>query len=465
MCGLAGVAGNTNAKIRDAFLDLLLITQLRGRDATGVFTVSKDGAVSVAKEVGPPHELFDRKSFDQAMIGVPKIMAGHCRAKTVGENSRLNAHPYAYDDIVGMHNGTLRNYYQMEGYDHKRTDSYVLYHNIDRYGVQETVRKLDPYGAWALVWWDMQENRLNFLRNDKRPLWFTWNKEKDAMFWCSEPWMFSALARHIDLWDGKEEGKEPVSPYMQLPVDTLWSFSVNGRPKAGEKFMTFHQPMEIKAEGKEPVGFYHGGYKGGEVPRPFPGATNGQTDPAERSYQTFLQRHQERVRKAASLDDPVDDISPVAPTTTKTTETQSGKNSSNVLDFRMGLQRTRNSSTNTLSLPSKSSKPSPQSSNGSGIDSSVVCSKTELPPSARPFPQVSLRTVAGVEYISHNVTGQEIPLQEFEARTGSKCSHCKKPIGGLEEVAAFTDKAMSGFICNTCLVEPVPAKTSIVLVG
>lgn len=45
MCGLAGAVGNTNVKIREAFIDLLLVTQLRGRDATGVFTVANNDEV------------------------------------------------------------------------------------------------------------------------------------------------------------------------------------------------------------------------------------------------------------------------------------------------------------------------------------------------------------------------------------------------------------------------------------
>lgn len=456
MCGLAGVAGNTSVKIRDAFIDLLTITQLRGNDATGVFTVGNNDAVKYAKDVGPPNNLFDRKSFDAVMHGVPKIMAGHCRAKTIGDNNKDNAHPYDFDNVIGMHNGTLRSYHSMEGYDYKRTDSYALYHNIDRYGAPETIKDVNPEGAWALVWWDKVDNRLMFLRNDKRPLWFAWTKAKDAVFWCSEPWMFSAVSRHVELWDGTEEGKEPVSPYFQLPPNMLWSFTVNGYVKPNERYLTFHQPREVKAEGKEPVGFSIGSpNRGGEVTNPFT-----QREAAEGAYQRFMNR---RAISQQSLDDPIEDNPPVESTSTTPTVGNSKKTSSNVLDFRLGLKRSQSSEKNTLSLRALVSRDSQQSSSESGTNGSQESSKkgstlTCLPDDSPEFRrQVSLRNVVGTTYITHNGSGAEIPLAEFEARTGGKCSFCKQPIGDLSEVAAFTDRAMSGFICMSCVEEPALA--------
>ena len=454
MCGLAGVAGNTSAKIRDAFLDLLLITQLRGRDATGIFTVKADNSTAVCKEVGPPDNLFDRKSFDDCLRGVPKVMAGHCRAKTVGDNNRLNAHPYDYDNVVGMHNGTLKNYYSMEGYDYKRTDSYTLYHNVDRYGIDMTMSAIDEDGAWALVWWDKNENRLNFLRNDKRPLWFAWTKDKTAVFWCSEPWMFSAVSRHVDLWDGKEEGKDPVSPYFQLPVNQHWSFTVNGFTKPGEKYLTFHQPREVKAEGKKPVGFSRpsvGTDTGGEVKNPF-------QQGCEEAYDRFQRRQQVRAGITIhrdALDDNIDDLNPGESTTSTTSDDASKKTSSNVLDFRPASRRTTNLSKNTLSLPAPSSATSQPSSSANGTaGSSEYCVKESRIAASQTFPKVSLRNVLGTWYISHNDTSQEISLAEFESRTGGNCAYCKAPIGDLTEVAAFTDKALSGFVCTSCVAEP-----------
>ena len=450
MCGLAGVAGNTSMKTRDAFLDLLLVTQLRGRDATGIFTVNNRDKTAVCKEVGPPDNLFDRKSFDEALRGVPKIMAGHCRAKTIGDNNRINAHPYDFDNLVGMHNGTLRGYHNMEGYDYKRTDSHALYHNIDRFGIDETILKLDSDGAYALVWWDKVDNRLNFLRNDKRPLWFAWTKDKTAVFWCSEPWMFSSVARHVDLWDGKDEGKEPVSPYTQLPPNNLWSFSINGFTKPGEKHLTFHQPRELKPEEREPVGFSRPSLvRGGEVANPF-------QKTCDAVYERFKRRQDATDTLKQLLDDDIKDLTNQEESQSTTPSSgESKKTSSNVLDFRRGLKGSTSSARSTLSLPQKTSQISQPNNKEDGTDGSKgLCGKGSNLPASQGFPRISLRTVAGIPYIAHKDTSTEIDINEFEARTGGKCTFCRKPIGDLSEVAAFTNKALSAFICTTCVEEP-----------
>lgn len=452
MCGLAGIAGNTTAKLRDGFLDLLTVTQLRGRDATGAFVVRNGNETVFAKTLGTPEWLFDLKSFDSLVRGVPKIMAGHCRSKTIGENTVRNAHPYDFENLIGMHNGTLRAYYNMDGYDHKLTDSHCLYHNIDRRGVEETVRDLDPDGAWALVWWDKVENTLNFLRNDKRPLWFAWTKERTAMIWASEPWMFSAVSRHVELWDGSEEGSEnKKSPYFQLPPDTWWSFTVNDFPKAGEKHLTFRQPREVKAEGKKPLGFLtnrwreDGGGNGGEVANPFSARS-------EDAIVRFHQRQAEKFQKE-KLNDPVDDVAAEESTTTKDTSKKVKTNSSNVLDFRRGLMNSTNSRE---SIPSQRLTSSPLSLPKPKEPSTSFCEDytSTARASHHSLPRVTVRDILGTEYIADKVTGSEMTAGEFEARTGAVCSCCKKPIGDLKEVSAFLDKSLSRFICVTCTTQP-----------
>lgn len=447
MCGLAGAAGATNIRTRDAFIELLLVTQLRGRDSTGIFSVGHGNNVKYVKELGPPEYLFDRKSFEQVLSGVPPIMVGHCRKKTVGDNNRASAHPFDFDNVIGVHNGTLRAYYGMEGYDHKLPDSYALYHNIDKYGAEETIRKLDPTGAWALVWWDKVNNRLNFLRNKDRPLFFAWAKDKKTMFWASETWMFGAVDRNVELWDGRDEGKEPMNPYTELPPNQLWSFTINAHPKQGEKHIHFHQPVEVVAEDRKPVGFsstYSAGNRGGSVTNPFVGA-------AEAAYERFQRRQQEN----KDLNDDVSDLGSQAGSgSTTTASDKSKKTSSNVLDFRLGSKHSTNSERKTLSLPQKSSPDSQQKPSGDGSGGSNVSCVKESRGGTLSFPRVSVREVAGMQYITHNDTSREITVNQFDSQTGGKCCYCHKPIGDLSEVAAFTNGAMESFICTTCVTEP-----------
>lgn len=480
MCGLAGIAGDISGPLKSGFDDLLLVTQLRGRDSTGVFAVTDGNEVRHIKVLGTPDQLFDRKSYDDVIRGFPKVMAGHCRSKTIGENSVQNAHPYDFDNIIGMHNGTLKAYYQMEGYDHKKTDSYALYHNIDRYGVIETMQNVDPAGAYALVWWDKVDNRLKFLRNDQRPLWFAWTKDMKAMIWCSEPWMFNVIARKVDLWDGKDKEGNQSAPYTQLPVDTLWSFTVESVAVAGKPAVKLHQPVVVKAEGKKPGNFHRGhmGFgkattttkviddKGGEVTNPF-GMVKAGTEQKDEEVAKILDRFDKRHGPVASnvlslesrrllkqeLNDPVNDVSPLGGSTTTTTSAKSqGKASSKISDFRPDSMRGKNSSKPILSLPPKSSKVSLQRNNVRPF----YCSGKSSYPEVK---LVDFRSVLGTEYITDVPSGTEIPLAEFEIRTGGKCTYCRTPVGGLEEVGAFLDRMMTRFVCTSCQTEPKIAIT------
>lgn len=238
------------------------------------------------------------------------------------------------------------------------------------------------------------------------------------MFWCSEPWMFNVVARHVDLWDGTAEGHEPTNPFVQLPVNTLWSFTVRSSLKPGEKFMTFHPPREIKAEGRYLVGFSNRSSAfntGGEVVNPFPLSHT----PGQRGTEEVLERFQQRQRErmAASLDDGIDDLTGNS-SISKPTQQKSGSSSSNVLAFQMGSKHT-SSSTN-LSYPFRRAVRQSPSKTTTKVEQMACpyCLKKELPQNAYKFPMVSLRKVGGYEYITHNVTGTEISIGEFEARTG-----------------------------------------------
>lgn len=456
MCGLAGMAGNITARGKEGWQDLLEITKLRGLDATGVFSVRSNNDVDWIKMVGPPESLFDRKSYDTVVKGFPKVLAGHCRHKTFGDNSNDNAHPYEFDNVIGMHNGTLKSFYQMEGWESGRTDSYALYHEINEGGA-EIIEKLDSDGAWALVFWDKVQNRLNFIRNDQRPLWFAWTKDKKTIIWASEPWMFGAFNRKEELWDGKStvEGEADRSPYFQIPPNQLWSFTVNDRPVKDEKYLTLHPIKTIEAKGKSVVNFtnkgggsynYHSNRnlsRGGEVANPFqPEVLN------------------------LTLDDAVDDVgvklsptptggvmrTPVGSGITPSGGQGSEDISSKVLDFRRGVTHGTNASREKLSLLQNNSKDSQLNSKGEQSLGSNVTSST----SHRGSKSVSIRWIEKLRsfYIHCNKRNIEISEQEFEKRTNAVCGFCKQPVGGLEEVEEFLTKEMNSFICSSCAVPP-----------
>lgn len=175
---------------------MLILDSLRGEHSTGVAVVPRAGGhVKMAKQVGNPFELFDTKAFNSAMAGTQKVMIGHNRYATQGAINKRNAHPFEFETLVGAHNGTLTNKWQFPDARDFEVDSEALYNSIEVDGVDKSIKLAK--GAWALTWWDKQEETLNFLRNDERTLFFTMTKDEKQIFWASEAWMlYAALGRH-----------------------------------------------------------------------------------------------------------------------------------------------------------------------------------------------------------------------------------------------------------------------------
>jgi predicted glutamine amidotransferase len=231
LCGLIGAAGNLVAVHEKAIRTLLILDSLRGEDSTGIACVGKwrDAEVKVAKQVGDPFQLFEHKSFDAAMRSSSRAIIGHNRYATVGGINRQTAHPFENPSIVGVHNGTLRNKHVLADSTHYKVDSENLYHHIHKHGLDDFLRIVD--GAYSLVWWDKDEEALNFLRNKERPMWCTHtiNQKGDsdnvALFWASEPWMLDvALGKH---------GISHNEPFP-LAEDTLYTLPIGEQGVIGK---------------------------------------------------------------------------------------------------------------------------------------------------------------------------------------------------------------------------------------
>lgn len=186
MCGLVGVMGNMFKKDIDAFNQLLLVDTLRGDHSTGVASITAKGEVELLKSVGPAWELQDRKSYERMVNPGSRCLIGHNRFGTMGARNSRNAHPFAFNNIVGAHNGTVdyqskKRMFQEGLYE---TDSEAIFSNINEYGLDETIPLLE--GAWALTFVDKAEGSLNMIRNKERPLHIAYNKKRDVMYWASE---------------------------------------------------------------------------------------------------------------------------------------------------------------------------------------------------------------------------------------------------------------------------------------
>lgn len=249
MCGLVAIVGKWGSGFSkpsmDIFHDLLFVDSLRGEDSTGMFVVERDGDVSIAKEASHSYQFQSSKEYKDLMnLGYRngRFAVGHNRKATKGDITDDNAHPFQVDDkIVLVHNGTLWG-------DHKtlaetEVDSHAIAHVLaeNPEDIQQAMSKIN--GAYALIWYDVEKEKLHFLRNSQRPLCYV--ETENAWVFSSEPSMLAFALNHNNVlpkgkietlaentlstfhWDGKvmDVVNTKINPYVApvLPSTGSWT--------------------------------------------------------------------------------------------------------------------------------------------------------------------------------------------------------------------------------------------------
>lgn len=225
MCGLVGVVckrpNGFTKEHQDIFSTLLFVDTFRGKDATGVFCVSNEGDVYVAKDVGYAPRFMGTREYEEAQRRAwnrGAALIGHNRAATRGKVDDMNAHPFNVDNnIVLVHNGTMRGNHRKHA--DVEVDSHAIAHLIHEKGnVTDALNGIDA--AYALIWYDVAKGELNMIRNDERPLY--WMELDDAWIWSSETSMLEFAVSRVG---GVKVKTEPTA----LPEDTLQTFKLENR--------------------------------------------------------------------------------------------------------------------------------------------------------------------------------------------------------------------------------------------
>ena len=216
MCGLVGIAGKIGLKEEKAFELLLMLDTIRGPHSTGVLLVNGSKACKVVKEIGTAWDFLASREYDVACAGYHNVLMGHNRWATRGKINARNAHPFEFPNIIGAHNGTLTTTYQLDDHYKFEVDSENIFHHMNKNGVEDTISKL--HGAFALTWYNKEEQTINFIRNNQRSLYHTYSTDKKTVFWASEPWMLSVGLKRSDVEHGPVlEFKEGL--HYKMPVE------------------------------------------------------------------------------------------------------------------------------------------------------------------------------------------------------------------------------------------------------
>ena len=241
MCGIVCAAGLLTAEEEKIFKFLLILDTVRGEDSTGIAGVSVNGDVLVSKAVGTPYDLFPMKLTERVFTAHNRLLIGHNRYATQGGVTKKNAHPFEFDNVVGVHNGTLKARYGLK-HNNYAVDSEQLYANIDEDGEKVVIPKVE--GAYALVWYDKENEQLKVIRNKERPLHYAFSACGKKVFFASEAWMLGvALNRN----------NYKHRPIQEIQEDQLYTFDVGVNINFNNfKAVTFEKE-ELKQAPPKPV--------------------------------------------------------------------------------------------------------------------------------------------------------------------------------------------------------------------
>lgn len=224
MCGLVGLAGHIGHYEEKAFRDLLVMDTVRGFHSTGMAIIGKDRQVSSSALFKLPvsggdfvrHEQFS-KMIPFTTNNTSAVLIGHNRQATVGQVNTHNAHPFHTGSIIGAHNGTLPQTarQKLANWKDYTTDSEALLYNIHKDGAEMALGSV--WGAWALTYWDFDKDSLFMVRNDQRPLSYTYTKDRETLMWASE-WQM--------LWAAADRNNLDIEDIQDVPVDEILEFKI-----------------------------------------------------------------------------------------------------------------------------------------------------------------------------------------------------------------------------------------------
>lgn len=214
--------------VEETFLkSILYATMIRGEDATGFAMVCpiKKNYRNLKLPVNAMQfsKFTEYLSVENHLNIARSVVIGHCRAGTTGGNSVRTSHPFGFDSLTGVHNGTLSQWKHL--IDNAASDSEALYGALNQTPEENYTKFLSELnGSYSLIWYNKHRNSLYFARNNDRPLSVL--ETKDSIILASE----GAAIEYASLRAIKDADKRNAifseGNYYDTPANVLHELSL-----------------------------------------------------------------------------------------------------------------------------------------------------------------------------------------------------------------------------------------------
>ncbi len=263
MCGIFGMTSEfITTQADDKFIKHCTIAgSVRGLDATGfVFLTNNpvNPTTYLKKAVNGATMVNDVWNPEWNMGNQTHSVIGHNRAATVGKINDDTAHPFIEGNIIGVHNGTLVGDWRGDLQVSKTcdVDSRGLYRAISARGIDWAISNL--YGAAALVWAEIDEQRVFVYRNAERPLHYAESKSSNRVYYASEAGMLQWMLTKCGIQHTEIKAFNINTLYEitdgKVRVDRVLNRAVKSYPKGksakGGKQTTYHSAATTNSSSK-----------------------------------------------------------------------------------------------------------------------------------------------------------------------------------------------------------------------
>jgi glucosamine 6-phosphate synthetase-like amidotransferase/phosphosugar isomerase protein len=222
MCGLTGIIFGKHSRscddyeeLKEIFTSMFILSEQRGRHASGLATLDTTGKTHLYKLPVPPTRMVNLAGFNKILSTVNNkttLLIGHSRWKTVGsEYNNNNNQPIISGSILGTHNGTISNATALFArYQLKRlaeVDSEVLFRMADA-SLQEGTLNTVTYknylaecqGDLSCVFASKADPKCVYLFKGSKPLFLYYNPRLQVIIYSSNDAYIDASIVDSDGW-------------------------------------------------------------------------------------------------------------------------------------------------------------------------------------------------------------------------------------------------------------------------